>query len=166
MTERLYLSRVQLSAFLKDPQAIKQFEDLFKSVAQVPSDGFSEVSIAAENAVIASQQALGELSRIANALEMLALAPAPMATVVTDDLAPPIEIGTLCHQNADRVSITGGTIIAALTGNQTTLLTTSVALTNGAAAALGTLTNAPSVGNPTKWVPINDNGTTRYIPTW
>ena len=50
--------------------------------------------------------------------------------------------------------------------SQTTLCQTSVALTNGAAAALGTLTNAPAAGNPTKWIPINDNGTTRYFPAW
>lgn len=37
---------------------------------------------------------------------------------------------------------------------------------NGAAAATGTLTNAPAAGNPTKWLQINDNGTTRYIPAW
>jgi hypothetical protein len=43
---------------------------------------------------------------------------------------------------------------------------TSVTLTNGAAAATGTLTNAPTAGNPTKWIPIVDNGTTRYIPAW
>lgn len=43
---------------------------------------------------------------------------------------------------------------------------TSSALTDGAAASLGTLTNAPSAGNPTKWIQINDNGTTRKIPTW
>lgn len=43
---------------------------------------------------------------------------------------------------------------------------TSVALTNGAGVAAGTLTNAPVVGNPSKWIPINDNGTTRYIPAW
>ena len=48
----------------------------------------------------------------------------------------------------------------------TTLLHTISALTNGAAAATGTLTNAPSAGNPTKWIPIDDNGTTRYIPAW
>lgn len=39
-------------------------------------------------------------------------------------------------------------------------------LTNGAGAALGTLVNAPVVGPPTKWVPVNDNGTTRYVPMW
>jgi len=53
-----------------------------------------------------------------------------------------------------------------LTLGNTTLLATSVALTNGAAAAAGTLTNAPAAGNPTKWIPINDNGVTRHIPAW
>ena len=57
-----------------------------------------------------------------------------------------------------------------LTGDITTgtgtLHKTSAALTNGAAAAAGTLLNAPAAGNPTKWVPIDDNGTIRYIPTW
>lgn len=57
-------------------------------------------------------------------------------------------------------------ISAALVLSQTTLLSTSVSLTNGAAASVGTLTNAPAAGNPTKWIPISDNGTTRYIPTW
>jgi hypothetical protein len=63
---------------------------------------------------------------------------------------------------------TGGNVIVStgVTVGSTTLLTTSVALTNGAAANAGTLTNAPAVGNPTKWIPINDNGTTRYIPAW
>lgn len=44
--------------------------------------------------------------------------------------------------------------------------TTNTAMTNGAGASLGTLTNAPSAGNPTKWIGFNDNGTTRYIPAW
>lgn len=48
----------------------------------------------------------------------------------------------------------------------TTLHETSVALTNGAAFGTGTLTNAPIAGDPTKWFPINDNGTTRYVPSW
>ena len=40
------------------------------------------------------------------------------------------------------------------------------ALTNGAGALTGTLTNSPKAGNPTKWIPIDDNGTVRYIPAW
>jgi hypothetical protein len=45
-------------------------------------------------------------------------------------------------------------------------LSSPVTLPNGAGAATGTLTNAPVAGNPTKWITINDNGTTRYIPAW
>lgn len=50
--------------------------------------------------------------------------------------------------------------------NNGTFLVSDVALTDGAAAAVGTLSNAPVAGNPTKWIPISDNGTTRYIPAW
>lgn len=57
-------------------------------------------------------------------------------------------------------------ITSALTNNTGRLIDSSATLTNGAAAAAGTLTNAPAAGNPTKWVAINDNGTTRYIPAW
>lgn len=53
-----------------------------------------------------------------------------------------------------------------ITTNSTTMIASNQAFTNGAAASLGTLTNAPAAGDPTKWIPINDNGTTRYIPAW
>lgn len=51
-------------------------------------------------------------------------------------------------------------------GVTTPLLTTAAAITTGAGASAGTLLNAPAAGNPTKWFPINDNGTTRYVPAW
>jgi len=38
--------------------------------------------------------------------------------------------------------------------------------TNNAGAQAGTLTNSPTAGNPTAWIPINDNGTIRNIPAW
>ncbi len=66
------------------------------------------------------------------------------------------------------VAIGGGNINAggSLTVGSATLIFTSVNLTDGAAAQVGTLTNAPTAGNPTKWVPINDNGIVRYVPAW
>ena len=64
------------------------------------------------------------------------------------------------------ISSAGIAVAGSITTASSTLHTTSVALTNGAAASTATLTNAPSVGNPTKWIPISDNGTTRYIPAW
>ena len=45
-------------------------------------------------------------------------------------------------------------------------LSSPVTLPNGAGTAAGTLTNAPVAGDPTKWIAINDNGTTRYLPAW
>ncbi|MEK6346366.1 MAG: hypothetical protein V4764_02740 [Burkholderia sp.] len=45
-------------------------------------------------------------------------------------------------------------------------LKVSNALTDSSGTQTATLTNAPVSGNPTKWIPINDNGTIRYAPTW
>jgi hypothetical protein len=59
-----------------------------------------------------------------------------------------------------------GTFTSITTSGGATFHTTNTALTDGAAAAAGTLLNAPAAGNPTKWIGINDNGTTRYIPAW
>lgn len=47
-----------------------------------------------------------------------------------------------------------------------TLLKTNAGFSDGAGALAGTLNNAPMAGDPTKWIPVDDNGTTRYIPTW
>lgn len=55
---------------------------------------------------------------------------------------------------------------SSITTTSGTLHTTSAALTNNAAAQTATMTNGPTAGNPTKWIPINDNGTTRNIPAW
>lgn len=53
-----------------------------------------------------------------------------------------------------------------ITHADSTLIKTSVALSDNSGAAAGTLTNAPLAGNPTKWIAINDNGTIRRIPAW
>lgn len=69
--------------------------------------------------------------------------------------------------NSTAGDFSGGLKLTNLTINRAaTFLTTSVALTDGVGASAGTITNAPSIGNPTKWIGINDNGTTRYIPAW
>ena len=53
-----------------------------------------------------------------------------------------------------------------LTHGATTLLSTTTSLANGADDQTVTINNGPVSGDPTKWIPINDNGTTRYIPAW
>lgn len=68
---------------------------------------------------------------------------------------------------AGSLAITPAIVCAStITFASASLPATTVTFTNGAAAATGTLTNAPAAGDPTKWIPINDNGTTRYIPAW
>lgn len=70
------------------------------------------------------------------------------------------------------VNYGGGTILLSvgpdglLTTNSAVLMASNRALTDGAAAQVATMTNGPTAGNPTKWFPINDNGTTRYVPAW
>jgi hypothetical protein len=70
--------------------------------------------------------------------------------------------------SAGSLAITPATVFASTitTIGGATFHTTSSALTDGAGVAAGTLTNAPAAGDPTKWIGINDNGTTRYIPAW
>jgi len=61
---------------------------------------------------------------------------------------------------------TTGTVYKALLGDNNLIKISGEAFTDGAGASTGALTNAPAAGNPTKWIPIDDNGTTRYIPAW
>lgn len=80
-------------------------------------------------------------------------------------------LGSAAYTSAGAYAAAGGNAAQAfaastITTASGTLHITSVALTNGAGAALGTLTTAPTAGPPTKWILINDNGTVRAIPAW
>lgn len=95
-------------------------------------------------------------------------------TGATDNTDILIGTGTIPSGNyavysaSTRLSYFAGAITTngALTINAAVMIATTTPFTNGAAAAAGTLGNAPAAGNPTKWIPVNDNGTTRYIPAW
>lgn len=52
------------------------------------------------------------------------------------------------------------------TNDATFIIRTNTTLTNNAAAQIATITNGPTAGNPTKWIGVDDNGTTRFIPAW
>lgn len=68
---------------------------------------------------------------------------------------------------ATTIAVVGNlTVSGSFTSADTTFHRTSAALANSAAAAVATMTNGPTAGNPTKWVAVNDNGTTRYLPLW
>ncbi len=46
------------------------------------------------------------------------------------------------------------------------ILGSKTTITGGSTGNIPTLTAGPVTGNPTKWLPYDDNGTTRYIPSW
>ena len=58
----------------------------------------------------------------------------------------------------------GGPLVTLPGGAQ--FAATGAALTNYAAAAAGTLTNAPSAGNPALWIGVMVNGVQHAIPAW
>ena len=67
--------------------------------------------------------------------------------------------------STDRLKITAAGEIS-INSAATFYLASTTTLANNAAAAAGTLTNAPAAGNPTKWIKFDDNGVTRSIPCW
>lgn len=181
MVDRLRLSRAQIAKIVgNDPEAIKQFEKLFQ-MADGQDASIDEVAVIAGTADSKASQALSELQRIADALEAIALSPIGDVVVGDDFLTPPtpdaslrsapdVDINTpvdgqlLAYLSGRWINV--GQITADLTNNTGRLIDSSVSLTNGAGANAGTLDNSPITGNPTKWIPIDDNGTTRYIPAW
>jgi hypothetical protein len=96
-SRRLNLTRDQLAAFLTDQQQIRQFELLFSTVDQIQVIIGTDFEYQADNAAATANEALAQISRLAQALELLALAPRS-------------ELGTLSAQNSDNVKITGGEI--------------------------------------------------------
>lgn len=66
-----------------------------------------------------------------------------------------------------KINATAGvTMTGTLTTGDTNLARSTAGYGNNAAAQVATITNGPTAGNPTKWIPINDNGVTRNIPAW
>lgn len=93
-TNKLNLTRDQLATFLKNFEQIKQFEQLFSLADSIAPDVVNEVKTEAGNALATANSALAQLTRIANALEMLSTAPVIQNnnSVVTDYIDLP-EIG-------------------------------------------------------------------------
>jgi hypothetical protein len=88
------------------------------------------------------------------------------------DTAPTITNAVLITPNigvatGTSLVLTGNlTAVQLIAGNAGALVNTTTAMTDGAGVGAGTLLNAPAAGNPTKWIPVDDNGTIRYFPAW
>lgn len=89
---RLNLTRDQLASFLQDHEQIKQFERLFASVNELVPTTIADLIVNTGNADQKAVQALDALKRIADALELLAMAPTVTPQrIAQDDLTPPAE---------------------------------------------------------------------------
>lgn len=164
---KLRLTRQQLAEFLPNLEAIKAFESLFETAQEATPVLIEDAQLSADSTQFQIAEVFGQIATIASELSLALYGSYPEVAEV-DNYIPPASYGSMAEQNADKVAITGGTIKAAslTNGSGSILIASSATLTNGAAAAAGTLSNAPVAGNPTKWIAIDDNGTTRYIPAW
>jgi hypothetical protein len=86
VSRRLNLTRDQLAAFLTDQQQIRQFELLFSAVDQLQVIVGTDFEYQADTAAATANEALAQISRIAQSLELLATAPVIQNnnSVVTD----------------------------------------------------------------------------------
>jgi hypothetical protein len=144
--QKLGLTRDQLAKFLTDHEQIKQFEKLFLTVDTIDTVTLDDITILASGANASANEALAQITRIADALELLAQAPRN-------------ELGTIATQNADNVNITGGLISGLgaplpvpsggtgansltagylIKGNGTSAVAASVVYDDGANVAIGT----------------------------
>lgn len=91
MVGRLRLSRSQIARFVgNDPEAIKAIENLFAQGA-VNETSFQDVDIVSSGADAKANEALVQLQRIADALELLASAPIVEPAQPMDWLEPAIQ---------------------------------------------------------------------------
>lgn len=89
------ITRNELAKFLPSQRAIRAFEQLFDlipSSLDTNATLIEEASINAQNAVSVAVQAVSSINRLADALELLALAPPDRDSTAAGDLAPPVAL--------------------------------------------------------------------------
>jgi hypothetical protein len=192
VSRRLNLTRDQLAAFLTDQQQIRQFELLFSAVDQLQVIVGTDFEYQADTAAATANEALAQISRLAQSLELLATAPVIQNnnSVVTDyiDLsespAPVNKTRRLSWNTTDQTANLGmeygvtqqiGQEIYARVGN-----TTGVTIPNGtvvgfAGATANALLVAPYLADgsqPTLYIlgvmthDLPDSGEKGYCTTW
>jgi hypothetical protein len=192
VSRRLNLTRDQLAAFLTDQQQIRQFELLFATVDQIQVIVGTDFEYQADTAAATANEALAQISRLAQSLELLATAPVIQNnnSVATDyiDLsespAPVNKTRRLSWNTTDQTANLGmeygvtqqiGQEIYARVGN-----TTGVTIPNGtvvgfAGATANALLVAPYLADgsqPTLYIlgvmthDLPDSGEKGYCTTW
>lgn len=101
MTGPNKITRNELAQFLPSQRAIRAFEQLFDLVPSsidVNTVLIEEAAINAQNADAKAVQALSAIDRLANAIELLALAPNSIPAFPETDIVPP---ATVVNQQSD-----------------------------------------------------------------
>jgi hypothetical protein len=159
LTDPRPVLRQELARVFKNQRVIRAFEKIFELIPPEFIDQqiqIDTIDLISGLAATQSTQAIDAINQLTAAIDRLAMVPPAIDILPPDALSPQVELG----------DIRASTVEAGLTDTTTSLISSSQTLANGAAAAAGTLLNAPVAGNPTKWVTINDNGTLRQVPTW
>lgn len=162
---RLGLTRDQLASFLSDFEQIKQFEQLFASVDQINNFSIDEVSIAADNAGAAANEAQAGVDRLQDDVYLTSLAPVieNNTSESTDYIdfhinapAPSSKKGRLSWNSGDGTLDLGmgyDGVTQQIGLEQYFRIKASAAITNGqcvmftgAVGASGVLTGAPATG--------------------
>jgi hypothetical protein len=146
-SRRLNLTRDQLATFLTDQQQIRQFELLFSTVDELQVITGTDFEYQADTAAATANEALAQISSLAqdtavddavlNAKVQQALDAIPRLAQALDllALAPMQQIGTISSQNANAVAITGGTINNTVIGGTTPAAGTFTTLIGGGGSA-------------------------------
>ena len=139
-SRRLNLTRDQLAAFLTDQQQIRQFELLFSTVDQIQVIVGTDFEYQADNASATANDALAQISRLAQALELLALAPVRNNVELEHDIT-----GVLPVKNGGtgQSSFTNGQL---LIGNSTGNTLTKATLTQGPGINITNAAGAITIG--------------------
>ena len=190
--QKLNLTRDQLASFLQDFEQIKQFEKLFSTVDDLNSRIVDEINVAAGTAQASANDALAQLTRIADVLQVLATAPAiednnSIATdyVDFDQNAPFIDkVGRLGWNNVDKTLNLGmdygviqqiGEETYARVGNTTGSTIPNGSVVGFAGATSNALLVAPYLANgsqPSIYIlgvmthDLPDSGEKGYCTTW
>lgn len=106
---------------------------------------------------------------------------APGTTFSGNQVVPGVSVAVTSAYGSGNVSIPGNLTVAGASTNVVNIFTSGTAQltgnlataggiawngTNGSGASAGTLTNAPSIGNPRIFVPLTFNGTVYEVPGW
>ena len=172
----LKITRNDIARALKtdDQRIIQQFEQLFKQASQTTPDSVAGLQWAVDMLASSPPSQPDRLDRqedvsASNSGDgMILIYNATTRKWVAANLTA--GTGIAITNSAGGITISAGalsSVTADLTNtNATYLMSTNQTMPNGSGAAAGTLLNAPVAGNPTKWLSINDNGTTRKVPSW